>query len=235
MPVDVDAVVGDDDPRTLWVDTDSYGMRRKSWEALINETYHVSFTEHTQIRGPSTVLSTLRYMHENGGDPRKWLEHFRRSKRLEEGDRVLHELRPIVDAFYYGGVVDQVNMAALASFEALSRRVLGIIDAYAGDSNKPNWQIAGHISGGIGIDDAMSHEMRTFVQRTVRVKNELDVAQRRSNDGKVIDDSAADHYGGGGGNTSAAGGGKDAKGGGKAARVRKPPVACAPGGKSPGK
>ena len=69
-------VAGEDDPRTLWVDTDSYGLRRKGWEALINETYHVPFAEHTQTRGPSTVMSTIRYMHENGGDPRKWLDQF---------------------------------------------------------------------------------------------------------------------------------------------------------------
>ena len=83
-----------------------------------------------------------------------------------------------MDAFYYGGVVDQVNMAALASFEVLSRRVLGIVDAYSGDGSKPNWRVAGHISGGLGIDDAMSLEMRTFIQRTVRERNELEANRR---------------------------------------------------------
>jgi len=216
---------GDDDPRTLWVDTDSYGFRRKGWEALVNESYHVPFGEHTQIRGPSTVVSTLRYMFENGGDPRKWLDQFQRSKRLEEGDRVLHELRPIVDAFYYGGVVDQVNMPALASFESLSRRLLGIIDAYAGDGSKPNWRVAGHISGGLGIDDAMSLEMRTFIQRTVRERNELDTARRRASDGVV--DTPGDTGGGGGSSAAAPGGGKVGKGEGKGARARKPPSAAA--------
>ena len=70
------------------------------------------------------------------------------------------------------------------SFEVLSRRLLGMVEAYAGDaSGKPNWRVAGHIgfyvSGGSGIDGAMSLEMRSFFQRTVRERNELEVAQRR--------------------------------------------------------
>ena len=204
------AVAGEDDPRTLWVDTDSYGLRRKSWEALVNEVYHVPFSEHTSIRGPSTTMSTLRYMLENGGDPRKWLEQFKRSKKLEEGDRVLWELRPVVDAFYYGGIVDQLNLGSLACFEALSRRVLGIIDAYSGDSSdKPNWKIAGHISGGFGIDDTMSFEMRTYLERTVRERNEFEAVRRRAGD--AIGDSADDNFGGGSSSSAPSGG----KGGGK--------------------
>ena len=189
---------------------------------MINESFHVPFSEHTQIRGPSTVISTLRYMFENGGDPRKWLENFRRSKRIEDGDRIVWELRPIVDAFWYGGIVDQVNMASLASFEALSRRLLGIIDAYAGDASKPNWRIAGHIAGGLGIDDAMSLEMRTYVQRSVRERNEIETARRRATDGGI--DGGEDGAGGGAVTPKESKG--DGKGkAGKPSRSRQPPGA----------
>ena len=66
-----------------------------------------------------------RYMLENGGDPRRWIDQFKRSKRIDDSDRMMWELRPIIDVFYYGGIVDQINMASLASFDVLSRSPSG--------------------------------------------------------------------------------------------------------------
>ena len=195
-----------DDCRTLWVDTDTHGLRRKTWENILNESYHAPFSEHTHIRGPATVHSTLRYMCENGGDPRRWFDEFKRVKRIEANDRVVWEMRPLVECFYYAGSVDQLNMPALASFEILSRRLLGIIDAYAGDGQKPNWKIAGHISGGVGLDDAMSLEMRNYVQRTVKERNDLEVARRRADGG--AHDGGDDNFGGGSSSADATPGGK---------------------------
>ena len=98
----------------------------------------------------------------------------------------------------------------------------GIIDAYAGEGSKPHWRIAGHISGGIGIDDAMSLEMRSFVQRTVREQNELEVSRRRAAD-RALKDSAEENFGGGGSSSSPPTGGKQGgKGGGKSDRARRP-------------
>ena len=82
-----------------------------------------------------------------------------------------------------------------------------------------------NVALGLGIDDAMSLEMRTFIQRTVREPNELDTARRRASDGVV--DTPGDTGGGGGSSAAAPGGGKVGKGEGKGARARKPPSAAA--------
>ena len=110
------------------------------------------------------------------------------------------------------------------SFEVLSRRLLGMVDAYAGDaSGKPDWRVASHIgfyiSGGSGIDGAMSLEMRSFFQRTGRERNDLEVTQRRGADGAK--DDAEENFRGGSSSKADVGGGKyDGKGPGKSrARV----------------
>ena len=75
----------------------------------------------------------------------------------------------------------------------------------------------------------MSLEMRTYVQRKVRERNEIDVAFRRATDG--VADYAEDNYGGGSSSTGRGGfdGCRDGdKGGGKGrgrgTRTRKPPA-----------
>ena len=74
----------------------------------------------------------------------------------------------------------------------------------------------------------MSLEMRSYVQRTVRERNELEVARRRAGDGGV-NDCAEDNFGGGLSSQSSPSGGKGdgKKGDGKANRARKPTVPAA--------
>ena len=43
---------------------------------------------------------------QQGGDPQRWLEVWAREHKLEFDERVLHELRTIIDALYYLGSYD---------------------------------------------------------------------------------------------------------------------------------
>eukprot|EP00959_Pyramimonas_sp_CCMP1952_P039934 834952-Pyramimonas_sp.AAC.1 len=67
-------------------------------------------------------------------------------KGLGQNDRVVHELRTIVEALYQGGVYDQLNMGGLMMVEVLTRRVAAVVDAYS-DPTKPSWTNARFFEG----------------------------------------------------------------------------------------
>ena len=92
---------------------------------------------------------------------------------------MMFELRTLIEIFYLGGVYDQLNMASLASFEAASRRIQSIVDAYsAGSSASPDWGAARIISGYRGPDDAVSPTLRSWAAR--KGKEEVELAQARA-------------------------------------------------------
>ena len=124
----------DDDSRTLWVDVDAHGLRRKGYEKCVLESFTVPYGESSRIRGPPTTMHVLQYFIENGGDPRLWLEIFRQSKNILRTDRIWHELVVITDLFWYASMVDQLNCPGCVCFEVLARRTLAIIEAYSDPS-----------------------------------------------------------------------------------------------------
>ena len=83
-----DGAPDDDDSRTLWVDVDGHGLRRKSFENAVLESYAVPYGESSRIRGPPTTMHVLQYLFKNGGDPRLWLELFRQLKNMSRTDRI---------------------------------------------------------------------------------------------------------------------------------------------------
>ena len=133
---DVVAESSGDDLRTLWIDTDKYGRRFKAWRDVLAES---STTAHgvAEYSGPPVVEPLMEYFHSWGGDPRLWMREWRTELELKASDRTMHEVTVIVDAFHYGGTVDQVNMPRILAFEVLGRRLITIIDAYAFDGARP--------------------------------------------------------------------------------------------------
>ena len=125
----------------------------------------------------------VKHMQRHGGDPLQWLEMWSRVKKLDAGDRVMREMKVVCDCLYYGGVYDQVNMAGLASFEVIARRVQSIVDAYVNPS-KPDWSNARHFSGAASPEDLVSPQFRGWAAR--KAKDELDLTQARSRQEKHI-------------------------------------------------
>jgi hypothetical protein len=88
------------DARTLFVDWDSHGERIKEWRSVCSESFTHEF-EPYPLEGQPTALYMAKGMLRNGGDPRRWLDNFARDRGIQSGERVMHELRTLTDAFYY--------------------------------------------------------------------------------------------------------------------------------------
>ena len=117
------------DARTLFVDFDEQGSRFKMWRNVVLESKDYSYSD-WPFEGPSTVMHLLKQMHRNGGDARLWLQLWARQKNVVDTDRVMHEMRCLIDILYHGATFDQLNLPVLASMETASRRIQCIVEAY---------------------------------------------------------------------------------------------------------
>ena len=167
------------DARTLLVDFDFQGIRFKDWRAFVGEVKEYGY-EDWPFEGPTTVLHLVKHMQRYGGDPKQWLELWCRQKGIAEQDRVKHELRCLMDALYYGGSYDQLNLPVLASFEAIARRIQCIVDAYSqGGSAAPDWGNAKLFTGYLGPDDLVMPQLTTWAARKGKEEVELHQARNR--------------------------------------------------------
>ena len=135
-----------------------------------------------------------------------------------------HELSVLAEVFWYGAMVDQLNLPGLICFEVLSRRLLAVIEAYA-DPSRVNWSSSKFFTGSAGLDDAAPTEMRTFVSKAARELQDLEATRQR---GQTLahkqGGAAADDGGDGEDDGAAAGNGRGrGKKGGRAGRQRAPP------------
>ena len=188
----------DDDVRTLWIDTDEHGIRKKEWSKVLVESWHEPFAsgEGQRLKGPATTLQLMRVLEP---DPRTWPEKWRQIKKLELNDRVMHELNTLIDAFQAGGSYDCLNMGSLLSFEILARRIYQVTDAYS-IPGRISWANSKYFRGTASIDEVIPAEMRSYVNRESRTEVELASARARQQSfsgtagavaGAVDDDDAA--------------------------------------------
>ena len=70
-------------------------------------------------------------------------------------DRTYHEMKVLVDALYYGGTFDQLNIPALMCMETICRRLQAIVDAYT-NPNRPSWENAKIFAGQGSPEDIVS-------------------------------------------------------------------------------
>jgi len=164
------------DVRTLPVDYDDQGERWKDYKKAIGEMT-VEVYGDSPVEGPVTAVSLLKHMWKHGGNPRLWLDVFMREKNLAANDRVVHELRVLLDAIYFLACYDQLNAGALACAEVLCRRISAIVDAYAVAGRPPNWAMAAYYTGQKSAADGVSPSLRNYVARLARddreVQNEI--------------------------------------------------------------
>ena len=87
-------------------------------------------------------------------------------------------LRTLVEAVYLGCCYDQLNVACLASFETLVRRIQAIVDAFsAGPRGNPDWGSAQIMTNYRGPKDAVSPQLKTWASK--KGKEEADLASAR--------------------------------------------------------
>lgn len=85
------------------MDYDEQGERFKEWRKVVNEMREYSFGG-WPLEGPPSTMHLAKHMLRNGGDPRLWLQVWSRHKGVVETDRVMFELRTLIEIFYLGGV-----------------------------------------------------------------------------------------------------------------------------------
>jgi hypothetical protein len=161
--------------RTLWVDYDAHGERRKAWREVVRESSAQVYADFP-LEGPPTCLHLIRHIERTGGDPRLWLQLWLRAKKIEESDRVAHEMKVLVDALYFGGIYDQLNMPALISLEVICRRLQLIVEAYANPA-RPSWENARLYASQASTEEIISPAFKTWAAK--RNKEEAEVASAR--------------------------------------------------------
>ena len=167
-----------EDARTLSVEFDDQGERYKPWRDLVKECREYGYPDWPH-EGPQTVLHLLRHMLKNGGSPKQWLLIWARQKGIHDNDRVMHEMRALMEILESGGCYDQLNLPTLACMETVARRVQSIVDAYSsGSASSPDWGAARIITGYVGPDDLVSPAFRNWAAR--RGKEEVELAQART-------------------------------------------------------
>lgn len=124
------------DARVLDVDYDSSGERYKEWRQVSLEVREYQWP----LDGPLTVTHLVRRFQKFGGNPKRWLGDWMRSKQVQEGDRITFEMKVLVEALFVAGTYDQLNLAGLASMEVLARRVQAVVDAYSA-CPIPDWAL----------------------------------------------------------------------------------------------
>ena len=120
-----------------------------------------------------------------------WLQLFMTDKGLKRGDRLYHELNTLIDALYYAGSVDCLNVGGLVCLEILARRVETITEALRDGVDRPSWGTAGYLAGRRQALDCVSPSLRSWATTQVQ-------ADRRVQDMRMRG-RAPGAYGGGGG------------------------------------
>ena len=157
--------------RTLWIDYDEQGVRVKSWSQACKEMTANTFSD-SPIPGQYSMLFLAKHMRDYGDHPRGWLREFCHDRGIAKTDRVYHELDVLMWIMDRGACYDQLNLASLASFETVARRVQAIIDAYAEAGKPPNWKLAKHYAGGGSAAEGVDPSLRDMVLRRSRLERE---------------------------------------------------------------
>ena len=205
------------DARTLWVDWDAQGERHKEWRNVCSEAYVHEF-EPYPLDGAPTCLYMCKGMLRNGGDPRRWMENFLREKSISSNERIVHEMRCLVDCLWYLGCVDQVNLGGLVGAEVVARRLASIVEAY-GDAGRVDWQAARHYRGQASVEEVIAPSLRSFVMKKAKEEMEMHTAKNRMSGLRGAPAKEVDEGGEGEQNDAARGGGARGHGrGGRQAR-----------------
>ncbi|CAK0855470.1 unnamed protein product, partial [Prorocentrum cordatum] len=171
-------IEADDDVRTSWVDYDESGNRFKSFKKAVQESREEPITA-VEVQGPPGTLHLARFIERYGGDPRRWWQGFARDHSISKTDRVYHEMTNLTESPKLFGEYDQLNLGASAGIEKLTRRICGVIDAYATGGGVPSWKMAGVYEGEANSIDAIAPALRKWGLTKVKDQNELEQARSR--------------------------------------------------------
>ncbi len=124
------------------------------------------------------MMWLVKYWAKQGCTPTQWLDRHLHSENYSLTDRSVHELRALAEIMDSAGSYDQLNLAALASFELVARRWQLILAAHARNPASPDYEGAEHYEGlekrRFGIAPAMTEHVAR------RMKEEADIEKQRN-------------------------------------------------------
>ncbi|CAK0863884.1 unnamed protein product [Prorocentrum cordatum] len=161
------------DVRTLWVDWDEQGERRKDFRRAVAESSEVEW-DHHRLPSDRTCLHACKTMMNLNGSPRALLERFLREKGISPTDRVPHELRVLCDILEEAGEFDQLNLGGLACLEVAALRLNLLVDARK-TSGTASYSNAKYLSPLTEVDQLAAPGLRSHVPR--RAKEECEQLQ----------------------------------------------------------
>ncbi|CAK0871913.1 unnamed protein product [Prorocentrum cordatum] len=213
------------DARTLWVDWDEQGERRKEFKRAVAESSDVKW-DHHRLPADRTCLHTCKMMVNLSGSPRAWLERFLREKGIASTDRVAHELRVLCDILEEAGEFDQINLGGLACLEVAALRLNLLVDAHK--SGPASYSNAKYLSPLTDVDQLMAPGLRSHVSRRAKEEYELMQGDRKAE--AVAAGSAGARVPPREGADDSAKGGKGGGGGGRGMTDQSQPAEWAPAG-----
>ena len=169
---------GGDDERTLWIDVDEHNEQWKPWRNVVRESFTRGWGCEWDLDGPPSCLEVSKHFDKNGGDPRLWLQLFEVDKGIKRTDRLHHELATLIDALYYAGSVDCLNLGGLLCLEVIARRLESIVEALRDGQEQANWDTAKYLAGRKSAMDCVSSQLRSWASS--QVQNEARVQSYRT-------------------------------------------------------
>ena len=190
--LDGEVEVENPDARVLEVDYDTQGERYKEWRQVALECKEYTFQD-WPLEGPLSTGHLVKHFSKFGGDPKRWLADWMRSKQIQENDRISFEMKVLIESIYLAGTYDQLNLGCLASVEILARRIQAVVDAYSAGPI-PDWGAAKVMTLYRSPEDAISPQLRSWAAR--KNKEEMELAQSRaklrdSRKGLVVEEASA--------------------------------------------
>ena len=176
-----DEVAFAEDARILQVDYDAQEERHKEWKNVCQEAADYSFRD-WPYEGPLATLHMMKMMQKSGGSPKAWLQTWSRFKQVPDQDRIMHELRTLVEALEHGGCYDQLNLPSLACFECITRRIAAIVDAFGSNAQNPDWGAARIYTGYRGPEDIVMPQLKQWASKKGREEVELQQARSKMRD-----------------------------------------------------
>ena len=169
-----------DDARTLAVQYDEQGERFRSWKEAVAKM-HESFYEDWPVEGPRTMLWMAKNIERTGGSPMQWYHKYLAENRIAASDRLAYELQAMCRLLEHAGCYDQLNLASLAAFEVLARRMQLLLDAASrgpGEGRFEDEELwSGHQQRTAGIAPALTAHVATRTKEKAEIEKQRQKAQ----------------------------------------------------------
>jgi hypothetical protein len=163
--------------RTLPVSFDAHGERHRLWREVANSVESDVFPD-WPLEGPRTMMWLVKFWSRQGGGPVAWLEKHLQTESYSVSDRSVHELRALAEVIEMAGTYDQLNLAALASFELLARRWQLILAAHSKNPSSPDYDGSEYFEGLEKRRFGIAPSLQEYVSK--KMKDDAEIEKQKS-------------------------------------------------------